>query len=272
MTTNVASRDCSGKLKEIVKGAQGCSKSQVCCATKTNEKCDKEPESIVGKHSYSFSIKVPPPFVALHKTRIVWKGPFPYGVKIYFVVKVGLDIKADVTCVRCGKSTVHPMTNKFQMDYDFPYTLKGAKLLARLGTAWIPGVNFALMAWDIANTVKEMWELKDKVMKLYNNWKDSSGKGGLFKCTKNGIDPASTKSASENLSGKKRSILDSAEIFTDEDGSVVFKLPSEELDLGDREPELDVTELMTNFEFPVEVTTFTNFSASDPLENEVLGN
>jgi hypothetical protein len=269
MSTNLAARDCRGQLKEIVRGAQGCAKSQVCCAIKTNEKCDKEPESIVGKHSYSFSVKVPPPFVALHKTKIIFKGPFPFGVRIFFVVKVGVEIKADVTCVRCGKSTVHPMTNKFEMDYDFPYTLKGAKLLARLGTAWIPGVNFALMAWDIANTVKEMWELKDKIMKIYNNWKNSSGNGALFRCAKNGIDPGPTKDAAEKLSGKKRSILDAAEISTDEDGSIIYKLPSEELDLGDREPELDVTDLMTNFEFPEEVTTFTNFSTTALDQNEV---
>jgi hypothetical protein len=276
MTTNLAARDCKGQIKEIVRGAQGCAKSQVCCAIKTNEKCDKDPESIVGKHAYDFSIKVPPPFVKLSKTKIAFKGPFPIGVKIIFGVKVGVTIKADVTCVRCGKSTVHPMTNKFEIDYDFPYTLKGAKLLARLGTAWIPGVNFALMAWDIANTVKEMWEIKDKVMKLYNHWKTTSGNGALFRCSKNGIDQTKTKEATEKLGGKKRSIndiesiLDAAEVFSDEDGSTVYRLPTEELDLGER-AELDVTDLMKEFEFPEEVTTFANFSitAVEPLENNV---
>jgi hypothetical protein len=151
--------------RAVVRGAEGCSKGQVCCADKRDsDTCTEPGASRLGNLGFDFGFEVPPPFIDIKRTSIVKKMGIPIGIKLWFKIKLKVTVKLDVTCVACGKSRRYSGIGiEFQKNAYAGKKITGVKFLSRALASAIPGVNLALLALEIKQAYDTFMKIKNYV-------------------------------------------------------------------------------------------------------------
>jgi len=198
----------------------------------------------MGNPDFGSEFSIPAPYVNWRKTKILKNLFAKTGVKIYFRGQLSVTVKADVSCVRCGKSTRYSGVGvTVTKTLWIPKTIEGFEVNERTATMPIPGLNVALLSLEVKEsyeTIKAVQREIDSVLKAVRDIR------GVFKCHRDGVDKEAAAKALVKVMGRKRDLEEeeftaelseeevslalNAALSSDNDADRVIQLPDVTLD------------------------------------------